>query len=145
VRAVIQRVSQAEVSVAGQQIGAIGPGLCVFLGVARDDDESSADRLADKLKKLRIFADDNGKMNRSLDEARNGLLVVSEFTLYGDSSKGNRPSFSAAAEPSMAKELYDHFVQRMRDFGLPVATGQFGASMEVALTNDGPVTLIVES
>jgi D-tyrosyl-tRNA(Tyr) deacylase len=101
--------------------------------------------LADKLKKLRIFADDNGKMNRSLDEARNGLLVVSEFTLYGDSSKGNRPSFSAAAEPSMAKELYDHFVQRMRDFGLPVATGQFGASMEVALTNDGPVTLIVES
>jgi D-tyrosyl-tRNA(Tyr) deacylase len=101
--------------------------------------------LADKLKKLRIFADDNDKMNRSLDAARNGVLVVSEFTLYGDSSKGNRPSFSAAAAPVIAEKLYDYFVQRMREFGLPVATGQFGASMEVALTNDGPVTFIVES
>ncbi|MGB7946302.1 MAG: D-aminoacyl-tRNA deacylase [Candidatus Binatia bacterium] len=144
-RAVIQRVSRAEVSVAGQPIAAIGPGLCVFLGVARDDDESNADRLADKLKKLRIFADDNDKMNRSLDAARNGVLVVSEFTLYGDSSKGNRPSFSAAAAPAIAEKLYDYFVQRMCEFGLPVATGQFGASMEVALTNDGPVTFIVES
>jgi len=101
--------------------------------------------LADKLKKLRIFADENDKMNRSLDEARNGVLVVSEFTLYGDSSKGNRPSFSAAADPAIAEKLYDYFVQRMRLFGLPVATGKFGSSMEVALINDGPVTLIVES
>ena len=144
-RAVIQRVSHAEVSVAGQSIGAIGPGLCVFLGIARDDEEANVDRLADKLTKLRIFSDDNGKMNRSLHESRNGVLVVSEFTLYGDSRRGNRPSFTGAAGPEIAEKLYNCFVRRIRGLGLVVATGQFGATMQVALINDGPVTFILES
>jgi len=145
VRAVIQRVSRAEVSVAGQLVGAIGAGLCVFLGVAKDDGESNADRLAGKIKKLRILADKNDQMNRSLEEAGKEVLVVPEFTLYGDCNKGNRPSFSAAAPPAAAEKLYEYFVQSLRGFGLAVATGQFRARMEVALTNDGPVTFIVDS
>ena len=127
---------------------AIGAGLCVFLGVAKDDGESNADRLAGKIKNLRIFADKadkNDQMNRSLEEAGKEVLVVPEFTLYGDCNKGNRPSFSAVAPPAAAEKLYEYFVQSLRGFGLAVATGQFRARMEVALTNDGPVTFIVDS
>jgi D-tyrosyl-tRNA(Tyr) deacylase len=144
VRAVIQRVSQAEVTVAGRSVGRIGPGLCVFLGVGKDDSPSSADHLAEKIKNMRIFEDSDGKMNRSLLEVQKGVLVVSQFTLYGDCRKGNRPSFSDAAPPEKAEKLYEHFVQRLRNAGLAVATGQFGARMDVALTNDGPVTFILE-
>jgi D-tyrosyl-tRNA(Tyr) deacylase len=125
-------------------VGRIGPGLCVFLGVGKDDGPSNANHLAEKIKNMRIFEDGNGKMNRCLLEVRKGMLVVSQFTLYGDCRKGNRPSFSDAAAPEEAKQLYEHFVQRLRDAGLAVATGQFGARMDVALTNDGPVTFIVE-
>jgi D-aminoacyl-tRNA deacylase len=145
VRAVIQRVSQAEVTVAGRSLGTIGPGLCVFLGVGKDDGPRNAEYLAEKIKNMRIFEDGNGKMNRSLLEVQKGMLVVSQFTLYGDCKKGNRPSFSDAAAPAEAEKLYEHFVQRLRDAGLAVATGLFGARMNVALTNDGPVTFILEA
>ena len=144
-RAVIQRVSRAEVKVAGQPIGSIGPGLCVFLGVGKEDGQSNADHLAEKIKNLRIFEDEHGKMNRSVEEIREEILVVSQFTLYGDCRKGNRPSFSDAAPPDEAEKLYEYFVQRLRGAGLRVATGQFKARMEVSLTNDGPVTFIVET
>jgi D-tyrosyl-tRNA(Tyr) deacylase len=137
-------VSQAEVTVAGRSVGRIGSGLCVFLGVGKDDGPSNAEHLAEKIKNMRVFEDGNGKMNRSLLEVQKDMLVVSQFTLYGDCKKGNRPSFSDAAPPEQAEKLYEHFVQRLRDAGLAVATGQFGARMDVALTNDGPVTLILE-
>ena len=143
-RAVIQRVFQAEVTAGGRSLGKIGSGLCVFLGVGKCDDAGNADHLAEKIKNMRIFADGNGKMNQSLLDVKKAMLVVSQFTLYADCRKGNRPSFSDAAAPPEAEKLYEHFVQRLRDFGLPVATGQFGARMDVALTNDGPVTFIVE-
>jgi D-aminoacyl-tRNA deacylase len=145
VRAVIQRVSRAGVSVAGEPIGRIGHGLCVFLGIGKNDGESNADHLAEKIKNLRIFEDENGKMNRSVEEVREEILVVSQFTLYGDCRKGNRPSFSDAAPPDEAEKLYEYFLGRLRGAGLLVATGQFKARMEVALTNDGPVTFIVET
>jgi D-aminoacyl-tRNA deacylase len=138
-------VSRAEVSVAGQPVGGIGPGLCVFLGIGKEDGESNADRLADKIKNLRIFDDENGKMNRSVAEVREKVLVVSQFTLYGDCEKGNRPSFSEAALPDEAEKLYEYLVQRLRGSGLVVATGKFRAQMRVTLTNDGPVTFIVET
>jgi D-tyrosyl-tRNA(Tyr) deacylase len=138
-------VSQAEVTVAGRSWGRIGSGLCVFLGVGRDDGSNSADHLAQKIKNMRIFEDNNGKMNRSLLELKKDVLVVSQFTLYGDCKKGNRPSFSDAAAPAEAEKLYEHFVQRFRDAGLAVATGQFGARMNVVLTNDGPITFILEA
>ena len=144
-RAVIQRVSCAEVNVAGQLVGRIGPGLCIFLGIGKDDAQSNADHLADKIKNLRIFEDENGKMNRSVEEVRREVLVVSQFTLYGNCKKGNRPSFSDAASPDVAETLYEYFVKRMRTAGLKVETGQFKAHMDITLTNDGPVTLIMES
>ena len=144
-RAVIQRVSRAEVNVAGQPIARIGPGLCVFLGIGKDDGPSNADHLAEKIKNLRIFEDENGKMNRSVEEVQEEVLIVSQFTLYGDCRKGNRPSFSDAAPPDVAEKLYEYFVQRLRNAGLKVETGQFKARMDVTLTNDGPVTLIVET
>ena len=144
-RAVIQRVSRAEVKVAGEPVGRIGHGLCVFLGIGKNDCESNADHLAEKIKNLRIFEDENGKMNRSAEEAREEILVVSQFTLYGDCRKGNRPSFSNAAPPDDAEKLYKYFVQRLRGAGLGVETGQFKARMDVTLTNDGPVTFIVET
>jgi D-tyrosyl-tRNA(Tyr) deacylase len=137
-------VSQAEVTVAGQSVGRIGPGLCVFLGVGKDDSPSSADHLAEKIKNMRIFEDSDGKMNRSLLEVQKGVLVVSQFTLYGDCNRGNRPSFSDAAPSEKAEKLYEHFVQWLRNAGLAVTTGHFGARMDVALTNDGPVTFILE-
>ena len=143
-KAVIQKVSRAEVKVAGQPIGRIGHGLCVFLGIGKNDGESNADHLAEKIKNLRIFEDENGKMNRSLEELGKEILVVSQFTLYGDCRKGNRPSFTCAAPPDEAEKLYEYFVQRLRRAGLRVETGQFKARMEVTLTNDGPVTFIVE-
>jgi D-aminoacyl-tRNA deacylase len=145
VRAVIQRVSRAEVRVAGEPVGRIGPGLCVLLGIAKDDGQNNANHLAEKIKNLRIFEDENGRMNRSVEEVGQEVLVVSQFTLYGDCKKGNRPSFSDAAPPDVAEKLYEYFVQRLSSTGLTVATGQFKARMEVALTNDGPVTFIVET
>ena len=144
-RAVIQRVSRAEVKVAGEPVGSIGHGLCVFLGIGRDDSQANVEHLAEKIKKLRIFEDENGKMNLSLEDKREELLVVSQFTLYGDCQKGNRPSFSNAAAPEQAEKLYEYFVEQLRDSGLTVATGQFKARMEVTLVNDGPVTFIVEN
>ena len=144
-RAVIQRVAEARVSVGEEIVSGIGPGLCIFLGIAVNDSEKDADALASKIGSLRIFADEKGKMNRSVRETRGDLLVVSQFTLYGDCRKGNRPSFSAAAAPEPAKRLYGDFVQRLRQTGLKVATGEFRATMKVALVNDGPVTLILET
>jgi D-tyrosyl-tRNA(Tyr) deacylase len=138
-------VSRAEVKVAGEPVGRIGHGLCVFLGIGKNDGESNADHLAQKITNLRIFEDEHGKMNRSVEEIREEILVVSQFTLYGDCRKGNRPSFSDAAPPDEAEKLYEYFVQRLRGAGLIVATGQFKARMEVSLTNDGPVTFIVET
>ena len=138
-------MSRAEVRVAGEPVGRIGPGLCVFLGIGKTDGQANVDQLADKIKNLRIFEDENGKMNLSVEEVREEVLVVSQFTLYGDCRKGNRPSFSNAAPPDQAEQLYEYFVRRLRGAGLTVATGQFKARMNVNLINDGPVTLIVES
>jgi D-tyrosyl-tRNA(Tyr) deacylase len=144
VRIVIQRVLGAEVNVAGTRVAEIGPGLCVFVGIGKTDRQSTADHLAEKIRNLRIFEDDSGKMNRSLADVQKEILVVSQFTLYGDCTKGNRPSFTEAALPADAERLYEHLVQRLRDFDLKVATGQFKAHMQVSLINDGPVTLILE-
>ena len=144
-RAVIQRVAEARVSVGEEIVSGIGRGLCILLGIGVNDSEKDAESLASKIGSLRIFEDEQGKMNRSVREIRGDLLVVSQFTLYGDCRKGNRPSFSAAAAPEPAKRLYDDFVQRLRQTGLKVATGEFRATMKVALVNDGPVTLILET
>jgi D-tyrosyl-tRNA(Tyr) deacylase len=145
VRAVIQRVSEASVTVGREIIGQIGPGLCILLGVGKQDSENNAKMLADKIKNLRIFADPEGKMNRSVVDIQGEILVVSQFTLYGNCRKGNRPSFTDAAAPADAERLYEYFVVRLRDTGLGIATGKFQASMKLALFNDGPVTLILES
>jgi D-aminoacyl-tRNA deacylase len=144
VRAVIQRVTEARVTVAHEVVGQIGPGLCILLGVSKKDVEEHAKSLADKIKNLRIFQDDQGKMNRSIIDIGGEALVVSQFTLYGDCRKGNRPSFSDAAPAVEADKLYQFFTQRLRDAGLKVATGCFQAHMKVSLINDGPVTLILE-
>jgi D-tyrosyl-tRNA(Tyr) deacylase len=137
-RALVQRVTEASVSVGGDRIAAIGPGLLVLLGVTHDDDEATADRLADKVRALRVFADADGRMNEPLDDRE--LLVVSQFTLYGDARKGNRPSYVDAGRPDHAEPLYERFRDR-----LGAAGGAFGAHMQVALVNDGPVTLLLES
>jgi D-tyrosyl-tRNA(Tyr) deacylase len=139
VRAVVQRVSRASVAVAGEEIAAIGPGLLVLLGVHRDDGEEQADRLARKLLALRVFEDHEGRMNRSLAEVGGEVLCVSQFTLYGDVRRGNRPSFADAAPPERAESLYE----RVRE-ALGARGGRFGAHMQVALVNDGPVTLMVD-
>ncbi len=144
-RAVIQRVKQSSVSVNHQIIGEIGKGLLVLLGVAKEDSEKDADFLADKIVNLRIFEDENNKMNRSLIDTGGEMLVVSQFTLLGDCRKGRRPSFTEAAEPDKANALYEYFVRQVKQKGIRVQTGQFRAMMDVALINDGPVTLIVES
>ena len=143
-RAVIQRVAEARVTVGGKLVGQIGPGLCILLGVGKDDSEAQANALADKITNLRIFADEQGKMNRSVLDIAGELLVVSQFTLYGDWRKGNRPSFTDAAAPAQAERLYEYFSARLRDAGIKVANGQFQAHMQVALINDGPVTLVME-
>jgi D-tyrosyl-tRNA(Tyr) deacylase len=145
VRAVIQRVSEASVTAGREIIGQIGPGLCILLGVGKHDSENNAKMLADKIKNLRIFADPEEKMNRSVVDIQGEILVVSQFTLYGNCRKGNRPSFTDAAPPADAERLYEYFVQRLRDTGLGIATGKFQASMKLALLNDGPVTMILES
>ncbi len=144
-RSVLQRVSRARVTVDTQIIGAIGPGLLVLLGVAADDTEADADWLLDKLIDLRIFEDASGKFNRSLREIHGELLVVSQFTLLADTRKGRRPSFTAAAPPERAIPLYEHLVTRARAHDITVATGAFGAHMQVELVNDGPVTIVLDS
>ena len=144
-RTVIQRVSEASVTVDGQTVGRIGAGLCILLGVGKDDNSEKAAGLADKVKNLRIFEDELGKLNRSVLDCGGAILVVSQFTLYADCGKGNRPSFTDAAPPGLAQELYQEFANRLRAAGLSVATGQFQAHMKVTLVNDGPVTLVLQN
>ncbi len=143
-RAVVQRVTRASVSVADEVIGSIGAGLCVFVGVTHDDDEAKAAKLADKLWGLRVLPDDEGVMNRSVADAGGEILIVSQFTLYGDTRKGRRPSYVAAARPEHAGPLVDRVVAELRAKGAPVATGRFRADMHVELVNDGPVTLLLD-
>jgi D-tyrosyl-tRNA(Tyr) deacylase len=144
-RAVVQRVSRATVDIGGRRTGEIGPGLLVLLGVHKDDTEAQAEKLAAKLVELRCFTDEAGKMNRSCREVDGELLVVSQFTLYGDCRKGRRPSYTDAAPPETAIPLYECFVEQLRRLGVRrVATGEFGAMMSVSLVNEGPVTLIVD-
>lgn len=144
-RAVVQRVSSAKVVVDREVVGAIERGLLVLLGVGQGDTSARAQWLADKLVSLRIFEDEAGKMNRSLDEVEGGMLIVSQFTLYGDCSKGRRPSFVDAAAPAEAIPLYEAFINAVKAQGIPVAIGRFGAMMQVELVNEGPVTLVVEA
>jgi D-tyrosyl-tRNA(Tyr) deacylase len=144
VRAVVQRVTRADVAVDGSTIAAIGPGLCVLLAVTHDDDAERARRMAEKLWHLRILADDAGVMNRSASETGAPILVVSQFTLYGDTARGRRPSWIAAAHPEQAESLVEAVVDELRSLGASVATGRFGADMQLTLVNDGPVTLIVD-
>ena len=144
-RAVVQRVREAAVQVDGDVVGAIHHGLCVLLGVAATDSERDADRLCRKILALRVFEDDAGRFDRSLSEVGGELLVVSQFTLYGDCRRGRRPSFSAAAPAEKARTLYEHFVGQARDGGVPVATGRFQAHMALTVVNDGPVTLLLDS
>ena len=145
VRAVVQRVAEASCRVEGEVVGAIGPGLVVLLGVGSGDTDRDASYLADKVLNLRVFEDEAGQMNRSALDVVGGLLVVSQFTLLGDVRKGRRPSYSDAAPPEEANRLYEHFVERLRPSGLPVATGVFRAPMDVALVNQGPVTILLDS
>ncbi|MGE5188649.1 MAG: D-aminoacyl-tRNA deacylase [Gemmatimonadota bacterium] len=144
-RVVVQRVGSASVTSEGKLLGSIGRGLLVLVGMAPGDDAAAVRWMAEKVLRLRIFEDDAGKMNRSVEEIGGGILVVSQFTLYGDAARGNRPSFAAAAPPDVAKPLYEMFVGTLASMApLPVATGRFGAAMEVALVNDGPVTILLE-
>jgi D-aminoacyl-tRNA deacylase len=144
VRAVVQRVTEAAVTVAGEEVGRIGRGLCVLVGVTHDDDEAGARKLADRLFNLRLFDDEDGVMNRSAADVGAEILVVSQFTLYGDTTKGRRPSWIAAARPDYAEPLVQVLVDELRRLGASVATGRFGAEMLVALVNDGPVTVLLE-
>jgi D-tyrosyl-tRNA(Tyr) deacylase len=145
VRAVVQRVSEASVRVDGEVKGAIGTGLVVLLGVQVADGEADATALADKVLNLRVFPDEAGQMNRSVLDVRGGVLVVSQFTLLGDARRGRRPSYVEAAPPEQADRLYSRFVEELRRSGLAVATGVFRAMMQVALVNDGPVTILLDS
>ena len=144
-RLLIQRVSQATVTVNGSNAGSIRTGLLVFLGIAKTDTNVDADYLAGKLLGLRIFPDEAGKMNRGVEEAGGALLIVSQFTLYGDCRKGHRPSFDQAAPPDLAQPLYEYFVEAVRRGRVPVETGVFQAAMEVRLINQGPVTILIDS
>ena len=144
-RAVLQRVSEAEVRVGGNVIGRIGRGLVVLLGVAKDDTEDGAAFIADKTLGMRIFADADGKMNLALHKVAGELLVISQFTLLADTDSGRRPSFAKAAAPDDAKQLYEHFLSLVRNAGVKVETGEFGAMMAVSLVNDGPVTIVLDS
>lgn len=144
-RAVVQRVSRARVTVDGEVAGEIGPGLLVLVGVAQGDSEAAADYLADKVAGLRVFEDDAGKMNRSVAEAGGAVLAVSQFTLFGDVRRGKRPSFDGAARPDLARRLFDYFVERVRAAGLRCETGRFQGMMQVELVNDGPVTILLDS
>jgi D-tyrosyl-tRNA(Tyr) deacylase len=144
-RAVVQRVRRASVTVGSEVTGRIEQGLLVLLGIHQNDTRERIPWLAEKLTGLRIFEDSDGKMNLSLQEVKGAMLVVSQFTLYGDCSKGRRPSFIEAARPEIAEPMYEEFVQALRALGVPVQTGRFGADMQVELINDGPVTLMVET
>jgi D-aminoacyl-tRNA deacylase len=144
-RAVVTRVSQAQVDIAGQAVGSIGQGLLVLLGVTHDDTDSDVRWLAEKIVGLRIFPDDAGKMNRDVMDVAGSILVVSQFTLYGDCKKGRRPSFVDAAPPPISMPLYEAFLTALKALGVPIAAGRFGADMQVESINDGPVTLIVDS
>jgi D-tyrosyl-tRNA(Tyr) deacylase len=144
-RIVLQRVKSARVDVAGETVGAIGVGLAILLGVTQTDKKEDAEYLADKVVNLRIFPDETGRMNRGLVEAGGSLLVVSQFTLYGDCRKGRRPSFDHAAPPEQARALYDYFIQHLKSSNIAVETGVFQAEMEIHLINDGPVTFIIDS
>jgi D-tyrosyl-tRNA(Tyr) deacylase len=143
-RLVLQRVSEASVSVAGKKVAEIGSGLVILLGVGPQDDQEQAAYLAEKTAQLRIFEDEAGKMNRSLIDTGGEAIVVSQFTLFADTRKGRRPSFTAAALPEVASPLVDHFVELLRQKGIPTQTGVFGEHMQVALINDGPVTIWIE-
>jgi D-aminoacyl-tRNA deacylase len=144
-RAVVQRVSRAQVAVNGEITGEIGPGLLVLLGVGREDTEADAIYLAEKIVGLRVFEDDQGKMNRNVQDAGGSVLAVSQFTLYADVRRGKRPSFDAAAPPERARQLYDFFVQQIRAAGLRCETGRFQEMMKVELVNEGPVTILLDS
>jgi D-tyrosyl-tRNA(Tyr) deacylase len=143
-RVVLQRVSRASVVIEGRVVGAIGRGFCLLVGFTHDDTSERIDWMAEKVAGLRLFSDAEGKMNLGLDEVQGGLLVISQFTLYGDAAKGRRPSFIAAARPETAIPLYERFLAALRSRGLEVATGEFGADMQVEIHNDGPVTLILD-
>ncbi len=144
-KALLQRVSQASVTVDGQIVGQIGQGLLVLLGVGQGDSEQEVKVLADKIVQLRIFGDEEGKMNRSLLDIHGEILVVSQFTLYADMRRGRRPSFTNAAPPSLAIPLYERFKEALASYGLPVASGIFGAMMSIELRNEGPVTIMLDS
>jgi len=144
-RAVIQRVRRCRVTIESRTTGEIGPGLLVLLGVGKSDTEAAADYLAEKVLGLRIFEDDTEKMNLSVQDKKGGVLVISQFTLYGDTRRGNRPSFDAAARPEEARLLYEYFVEKIRATGLRCETGEFQAMMEVELVNSGPVTILLDS
>jgi D-tyrosyl-tRNA(Tyr) deacylase len=144
-RAVVQRIRRARVAVKGEITGQIGPGLLVLLGVGRDDTEADATYLAEKIAGLRVFEDEQGKMNRSVLDAGGSVLAVSQFTLYGDVRRGKRPSFDAAAPPEKARQLYQFFVEQIRAAGLRCETGRFQEMMQVELVNDGPVTILLDS
>jgi D-tyrosyl-tRNA(Tyr) deacylase len=143
-RALLQRVTRASVTVDGEVVGAIGPGLCALVGATHGDDEAAARKLAEKIWHLRVFDDDDGVMNRSVADTTGAVLVVSQFTLYGDTAKGRRPSWIAAARPEHAEPLVDAVVASLRALGATVATGRFRTEMQVELVNDGPVTLLLE-
>jgi D-tyrosyl-tRNA(Tyr) deacylase len=145
VKALIQRVASACVTVDNDIIGEIDRGWLVFLGVSRFDDGSEIQKLADKILGLRLFSDQDGRFNLSVQDVGGSILIISQFTLYADISRGRRPGFSEAASPQKAKELYERFIEVVRAWGLPVATGAFGADMKVSLINDGPVTVILDS
>lgn len=144
-RALIQRVKSAEVSVAGEKISSIKSGLLIFLGIKTDDSEKDIDYLVKKIVNCRIFDDSNGVMNESLIDQEKELLVVSQFTLYAETKKGNRPSYQLAAKGDVAEPLYQRFITKVKEMNIPVQTGEFGADMAVSLINDGPVTILIES
>ncbi|HEY3368041.1 MAG TPA: D-aminoacyl-tRNA deacylase [Symbiobacteriaceae bacterium] len=144
-RAVVQRVERGCVRVAGEVVGQISRGYVVLLGVAKEDDAAAADYLAEKVAGLRVFEDEEGKMNRSLLEVGGAVLAISQFTLYGDVRRGRRPGFDRAGRPEQAEPLYERFVARLRELGVPVETGKFQTHMSVELVNDGPVTILVDS
>jgi D-tyrosyl-tRNA(Tyr) deacylase len=144
-RVCVQRVSEASVEIDGKTVGVIGPGLLVLLGIGQSDTPAEVTQLVDKIVDLRVFADDQDKMNRSLLDIQGQMLVISQFTLWGDCRKGRRPSFVQAADPELAEPLYERFVDEVRGRGVAAETGRFGAMMQVHLVNDGPVTLVIES
>ncbi|MBU1017460.1 D-tyrosyl-tRNA(Tyr) deacylase [Patescibacteria group bacterium] len=144
-KALIQRVNRAKVTIDGEVAGEIKKGILVLLGVGQKDDEKDADYLVDKITQLRIFPSETSGFDQSLEDVKGDLLVVSQFTLYGSTKKGRRPDFTASARPELAERLYDHFIKKACEKGFTVATGRFGAMMDVELVNDGPVTLMMES